>query len=70
MRLSVYLTTLGAFVKTRLLRKLLDSKQGLLLAVVNAQYTFNKYAALWALKRNCLEVNRDQQAIYPGRSIP
>ncbi|HHL2501956.1 TPA: glycosyltransferase family 2 protein [Yersinia enterocolitica] len=42
--------TLGAFCKTWLLRAgFLDGKQGLLLAVVNAQYTFNKYAALWAL---------------------
>ncbi|MFI8417857.1 glycosyltransferase family 2 protein [Serratia sp. NPDC078593] len=41
--------TLGAFCKTWLLRAgFLDGKQGLLLAVVNAQYTFNKYAALWA----------------------
>ncbi|CAK9886951.1 MAG: hypothetical protein XXXJIFNMEKO3_03401 [Candidatus Erwinia impunctatus] len=42
--------TLGAFVKTLLLRAgFLDGKQGWLLAVVNAQYTFNKYATLWAL---------------------
>jgi (heptosyl)LPS beta-1,4-glucosyltransferase len=45
--------TLGAFCKTWLFRAgFLDGKQGLLLAVVNAQYTFNKYAALWALGRN------------------
>lgn len=45
--------TLGAFCKTWLLRAgFLDGKQGLLLAVVNAQYTFNKYAALWALGHN------------------
>lgn len=44
--------TLGAFIKTWLLRAgFLDGKQGLLLAMVNAQYTFNKYAALWALRR-------------------
>ncbi|WP_413721800.1 glycosyltransferase family 2 protein [Sodalis sp. RH23] len=44
--------TLGAFIKTWLLRAgFLDGKQGLLLAIVNAQYTFNKYAALWALGR-------------------
>ncbi|PHM38520.1 glycosyltransferase family 2 protein [Xenorhabdus innexi] len=42
--------TLGAFFKTWLLRAgFLDGKQGLILAVVNAQYTFNKYAALWEL---------------------
>lgn len=44
--------TLGAFIKTWLLRAgFLDGRQGLLLAMVNAQYTFNKYAALWALRR-------------------
>ncbi|MGG6110689.1 glycosyltransferase family 2 protein [Pantoea allii] len=47
---SVFTHTLGAFIKTLLLRAgFLDGKQGWLLAVVNAQYTFNKYAALWAL---------------------
>jgi len=49
---SILSHTLGAFVKTWLLRAgFLDGKQGLLLAIVNAQYTFNKYAALWALHR-------------------
>ena len=44
--------TLGAFVKTLLLRGgVLDGPQGWLLAVVNAQYTFNKYTELWALNR-------------------
>ncbi|GLR08872.1 lipopolysaccharide biosynthesis protein [Mixta theicola] len=47
---SVFSHTLGAFCKTLLLRAgFLDGSQGWLLAVVNAQYTFNKYAALWAL---------------------
>ncbi|AHM76439.1 glycosyltransferase family 2 protein [Yersinia hibernica] len=47
---SILSHTLGAFCKTWLLRAgFLDGKQGLLLAIVNAQYTFNKYAALWAL---------------------
>ena len=47
---SVFSHTLGAFCKTLLLRAgFLDGCQGWLLAVVNAQYTFNKYAALWAL---------------------
>lgn len=51
--LSIITHTLGAFCKTWLLRAgFLDGKQGLLLAVVNGQYTFNKYAALWALGRN------------------
>ncbi|CAI1968805.1 putative glycosyl transferase [Serratia quinivorans] len=54
--LSILAHTLGAFCKTWLLRAgFLDGKQGLLLAVVNAQYTFNKYAALWALGRNYSE---------------
>ncbi|XXD07548.1 glycosyltransferase family 2 protein [Klebsiella sp. R445] len=48
--------TLGAFVKTLLLRGgVLDGKQGWLLAVVNAQYTFNKYTELWALSRGYSE---------------
>lgn len=54
--LSIFTHTLGAFCKTWLLRAgFLDGKQGLLLAGVNAQYTFNKYAALWALGRNYSE---------------
>jgi len=54
--LSILTHTLGAFCKTWLLRAgFLDGKQGLLLAVVNAQYTFNKYAALWALGHNYSE---------------
>lgn len=54
--LSIITHTLGAFCKTWLLRAgFLDGKQGLLLAVVNAQYTFNKYAALWALGHNYSE---------------
>ncbi|QDX31725.1 glycosyltransferase family 2 protein [Dickeya poaceiphila] len=47
---AIVLHTLGAFVKTWLIRAgFLDGKQGLLLAIVNAQYTFNKYTGLWAL---------------------
>ncbi|MFD1800625.1 glycosyltransferase family 2 protein [Mixta tenebrionis] len=47
---SVFSHTLGAFCKTLVLRAgFLDGPQGWMLAVVNAQYTFNKYAALWAL---------------------
>lgn len=49
---SVFNHTTGAFLKTLLLRAgFLDGKQGWLLAMVNAQYTFNKYAALWALNQ-------------------
>ncbi len=48
--------TLGAFCKTLLLRAgFLDGKQGWLLAVVNAQYTFNKYTELWALNQDYTE---------------
>ncbi|NHB96418.1 glycosyltransferase family 2 protein [Photorhabdus stackebrandtii] len=45
---SIFSHTFGAFFKTWLLRAgFLDGKQGLVLAIVNAQYTFNKYVALW-----------------------
>lgn len=48
--LAIISHTYGAFLKTWLLRAgFLDGRQGWLLAVVNAQYTFNKYATLWAL---------------------
>lgn len=47
---SVYSHTLAAFLKTLVLRVgFLDGRRGWILAVVNAQYTFNKYSALWAL---------------------
>lgn len=47
---AIFSHTVGAFCKTLILRAgFLDGKQGLLLAVVNAQYTFNKYTELWAL---------------------
>ncbi|OON38424.1 lipopolysaccharide biosynthesis protein [Izhakiella australiensis] len=47
---SIFSHTLGAFVKTLVIRAgFLDGKQGWLLAMVNAQYTFNKYTTLWAL---------------------
>jgi len=47
---AIFGHTAGAFLKTLVLRAgFLDGKQGWLLAVVNAQYTFNKYATLWAL---------------------
>lgn len=49
---GVFSHTLGAFMKTLVLRAgFLDGAQGWLLAVVNAQYTFNKYTELWALNR-------------------
>ncbi|TCV93505.1 glycosyltransferase family 2 protein [Biostraticola tofi] len=48
---SIISHTLGAFLKTWLLRAgFLDGRQGWLLAMVNAQYTFTKYAALWAFR--------------------
>ncbi|MEM6162418.1 glycosyltransferase family 2 protein [Erwinia sp. P6884] len=50
---SIFSHTLAAFFKTLVLRAgFLDGKQGWLLAVVNAQYTFNKYTALWALNHS------------------
>ncbi|MEX9254031.1 glycosyltransferase family 2 protein [Pseudenterobacter timonensis] len=53
---GIFTHTLGAFMKTLLLRGgVLDGKQGWLLAVVNAQYTFNKYTELWALNRGYSE---------------
>ncbi|WP_435951502.1 glycosyltransferase family 2 protein [Dryocola sp. BD626] len=53
---GIFSHTLGAFCKTLLLRAgFLDGKQGFLLAVVNAQYTFNKYTELWALNHGYTE---------------
>ncbi|HEY4434711.1 glycosyltransferase family 2 protein [Lelliottia wanjuensis] len=53
---GIFAHTLGAFLKTLVLRAgILDGKQGWLLAVVNAQYTFNKYTELWALNRGYSE---------------
>ncbi len=50
---SIFGHTIGAFMKTLVLRAgFLDGKQGWILATVNAQYTFNKYAALWALNQS------------------
>ncbi len=50
---SVFSHTTGAFIKTLILRAgFLDGKQGWLLAMVTAQYTFNKYTALWALSQS------------------
>nr|WP_024966209.1 glycosyltransferase family 2 protein [Pantoea sp. IMH] len=50
---AIFSHTLAAFFKTLVLRAgFLDGKQGWLLAVVNAQYTFNKYTALWALNHS------------------
>lgn len=49
---SIFGHTLATFLRGILLRAgFLDGKQGWLLAVVNAQYTFNKYTMLWALNR-------------------
>ena len=46
----------GKFCIAMMLRGgVLDGKQGWLLAVVNAQYTFNKYTELWALCRGYSE---------------
>lgn len=53
---SILTHTFGAFFKTWFLRAgFLDGKHGLLLALINAQYTFNKYTALWIICRNLSE---------------
>lgn len=53
---SILTHTIGAFCKTWLLRVgFLDGKEGFLLAIINAQYTFNKYTQLWALDHTYLE---------------
>ncbi|AGE88359.1 glycosyltransferase family 2 protein [Cronobacter sakazakii] len=53
---GIFGRTLAAFCKTLILRAgVLDGRQGWLLAVVNAQYTFNKYTELWALNRGFTE---------------
>ncbi|MDT3623619.1 glycosyltransferase family 2 protein [Cronobacter malonaticus] len=53
---GIFGRTLAAFCKTLILRTgVLDGRQGWLLAVVNAQYTFNKYTELWALNRGFTE---------------
>ncbi|WP_370549349.1 glycosyltransferase family 2 protein [Edwardsiella tarda] len=53
---GIFSHTLGALLKTLLLRGgVLDGKQGWLLAMVNAQYTFNKYTELWALQHGYTE---------------
>lgn len=58
---------LGAFLKTWVLRAgFLDGKPGLLLAFVNAQYTFNKYAALWALARQQKAKHHDDESHLSG----
>lgn len=52
---SILSHTVGAFFKTWLLRTgFLDGKQGLILAFVNAQYTFNKYASLWEFNQKTI----------------
>lgn len=46
---SIWTHTIGSFAKTYFLKLgFLDGKQGVLLAFVNANYTFNKYTLLWA----------------------
>ncbi|ELY4199280.1 glycosyltransferase family 2 protein [Cronobacter sakazakii] len=53
---GIFGRTLAAFCKTLILRAgVLDGRQGWLMAVVNAQYTFNKYTELWALNRGFTE---------------
>lgn len=60
--MSVFTHTLGAFFKTLVLRAgFLDGKQGWLLAVINAQYTFNKYTSLWALHHAAPSSGKDSR---------
>ncbi|CUX96972.1 glycosyltransferase family 2 protein [Candidatus Hoaglandella endobia] len=55
---AIIVHTYSTFVKMWLLRTgCLDGKQGWLLAIVKAQYTFNKYSALWALSHAAKENN-------------
>lgn len=50
---SVYLHAMAAFAKTLIFQAgLLDGSHGVILAMVIAQYTFNKYAILWSLTRS------------------
>ncbi|OAN17001.1 lipopolysaccharide biosynthesis protein [Photobacterium jeanii] len=50
---SAFSHAIGAFLKTYLLRKgVLDGAHGLLLSIIIAQYTFNKYIALWSLQQS------------------
>ncbi len=69
---GIFSHTLGAFLKTLLLRGgVLDGKQGWLLAMVNAQYTFTKYTELWALSHGYSKrVIMSTKAIYPGTFDP
>ena len=47
---SAFSHAIGAFVKAYLVRKgFMAGAHGLLLSMIVAQYTFNKYAALWSL---------------------
>lgn len=55
--MSAVTHSLGAFFKTWIIRRgFADGKHGFLLACINAQYTFNKYAALWALGKQTKDV--------------
>lgn len=54
--LSILIHTFNSFCKTWLFcAGFLDGRQGLLLALVNAQYTFNKYTALWSINQKYSE---------------
>ncbi|WP_225181658.1 glycosyltransferase family 2 protein [Pectobacterium aroidearum] len=51
--IAIFTHAIFSFLKTWLFRAgFLDGKQGLLLAFVNAQYTFNKYTELWSINNN------------------
>lgn len=51
--ITVFIRTIGAFLKTLIIRAgFLDKQYGLLISIINAQYTFNKYLILWSLNKS------------------
>ncbi|VFP81824.1 glycosyltransferase family 2 protein [Candidatus Erwinia haradaeae] len=51
--IRILLNTIWTFMQTLLIRaSFLDGTQGWILAIVNSQYTFNKYTILWTLNRS------------------
>ncbi|AFP85505.1 glycosyl transferase [secondary endosymbiont of Heteropsylla cubana] len=50
--IKIIIHTISSFLRSWLLRAgFLDGKHGWILAMINAQYTFNKYTTLWALNK-------------------
>ncbi|VFP78532.1 Glycosyl transferase family 2 protein [Candidatus Erwinia haradaeae] len=51
--IRIFLYTIWTFIQTLLIRaSFLDGTKGWILAMVNSQYTFNKYTTLWTLNRS------------------